>query len=167
MMAYGKNALITRMDRAALAMTGHNPEKGFSPRLVILIFSVFMLMGMVGLALVVQGQRGTGLVLGALAISGAYSGIIEKQKRGMAPRDEREWGIFWKAAAIGASVPCVLAAFWMMLLDPYADQGLWYPRQPKEWQAAGLFLLGLMIQIANIARAAMTPSYAAALDDED
>jgi hypothetical protein len=44
---------------------------------------------------------------------------------------------------------------------------MWYPDRSEEWQAAGVFILGLMVQITNIAKAWMTPAYAAALGEED
>ncbi|MBU7580514.1 MAG: hypothetical protein KAF27_08580 [Porphyrobacter sp.] len=167
MMAYEGNKVIERLDRLAAATIDANAENGAAPRLSILANLVFMAAGSAGLVLTAQGDTGPGLVFGALIMSTTHSGIVEYQKRGKAPLDEREWGVFWKAMAIGAFVPCVLVGLWMMLLGPLADQGMWYPDRPEEWQAAGLFILGLTVQISNIAKAWMTPSYAAELLDDD
>jgi len=97
--------------------------------------------------------------------AGTHTVIVEQRKRGNAPLDERERAIFWKATAIGAFVPCVLISGWVMLLGNFADQGMWYPDRSEEWRASGFFILGMMSQIANIASAWMTPSYAADLLD--
>lgn len=167
MMAYGKNGLVTLMDRLAMMVTGPNAEAGINPRIAIFANLVFMAVSIAGLVMTAKGQNGFWLVFAGMIASGNYSGIAEYQQRGRAPRDERDWAVFWKAMAIGAFVPCMLVGFWAMLLGSFADQGMWYPDRSEEWQAAGLFVLGLMTQITNIAKAWMTPAYAAALLDED
>ena len=167
MMAYGKNGVITRMDRVVMAVTGQDAATGIARRVTIFGNLVLMAASIAGLVLTAQGQSGRWLVFVAMISASAYSGIIEYQQRGKAPRDEREWAIFWKALAIGAFVPCFLAGFWAMLLGPFADQGMWYPDRSEEWEAAGLFIIGLMIQITSIAKAWMTPAYAAELLDDD
>jgi len=167
MMAYRKNGVITRMDRVVMAVTGPQAEAALNPRISILANLLFMAAGITGLFLAVRGEIGPGLVFGALMMSSTHTGIVEYQKRGQAPLDEREWGVFWKAMAIGAFVPCVLAGLWLMLLGAFADQGMWYPDRSEEWQATGMFILGLMIQVTNIAKAWLTPSYQAELDDEE
>jgi len=167
MMAYRKNGFITRMDRIAMMVTGQDTETGLNPRLSILAHLVFMATGTVGLVLCAQGEFGPDIVFGAVFFSSTHAVIVEQLKRGKARLDEREWGVFWKSMAIGASVPCVLVAIWAMLLAPYADQGMWHPDRPDEWMAVGSFILGLMTQITNIAMAWMTPAYAAELLEED
>jgi len=167
MMAYRKNGLITRMDRLAMMVTGPNAEAGINPRIAILANLVFMVVSIAGLLITARGQNGFWLVFAGMIASGNYSGIAEYQQRGKAPRDEREWAVFWKALAIGAFVPCVLTGFWILLLGSFADQGMWYPDRSEEWQAAGLVILGLMTQITNIAKAFMTPAYAANLLDDE
>ncbi len=167
MMAYKKNGSITRMDRIALAVTGPHAEAALNPRISIFVNLIFMAAGITGLVLTARGEIGPILVFFAMILASTHTGIVEYQKRGEAPLDEREWSVFWKAMAIGAFVPCVLTAFWVMLLGSFADQGMWHPNRPDEWQAAGLFILGLMTQITNIAKAWMTPAYAAELLDED
>lgn len=160
MMAYGKNGLVTKMDRIAMAATGQDAASGMARRVAIFGNLMFMAASIAGLVLTARGQSGLWLVFIAMSSSGAYSGVLEHQQRGKAPRDEREWAIFWKASAIGAFVPCVLAGFWAMLLGSFADQGMWYPDRAEEWESAGLFILGLMVQISNVAKAWMTPAYA-------
>lgn len=167
MMAYKGKGMITRLDRIAMTVAGQNPYTSTAPRLSILANLIFMAAGVTGLVLTARGEIGPILVFFAMIMASTHTVIVEYQKRGEAPLDEREWGIFWKAMAIGAFVPCVLTAFWVMLLGSFADQGMWHPNRPDEWQAAGLFILGLMTQITNIAKAWMTPAYAADLLDED
>ena len=167
MMAYRKNGVITRMDRIAMGVAGPHAEVVVNPRLSILVNLIFMAAGITGLVLTARGEIGPTLVFFAMIMASTHAGIVEYPKRGEAPLDEREWSVFWKARAIGAFMPCVLTAFWVMLLGSFADQGMWHPSRPDEWQAAGLFILGLMIQITNIAKAWMTPAYAAELFDED
>lgn len=166
-MAYKDNEAITRMDRVAMAVTGQNAKAALNPRLSILANLIFLATGIAGLVLTARGDFGPTLVFFALIMSSSHAGIVEYQKRGQAPLDEREWGVFWKAMAIGAFATCVLTGFWVMLLGSFADQGMWYPDRPDEWRAAGLFILGLMTQITNIAKAWMTPAYAADLFDEE
>lgn len=166
-MAYGNNEVATGIDRVAMAVTGQEAGTVVARRVAILANLVFMAAGSAGLVLAAQGEDGPWLVLIAMISASAYSGVIEYHQRGKAPRDEREWAIFWKALAIGAFVPCLLAGFWAMLLGRFADQGMWYPDRSEEWEAAGLFILGLMIQITNIAKAWMTPAYATELLDDD
>lgn len=166
-MADWKNRVVTGMDSVAMAVTGQDAATGIARRVMIFGNLVFMAASIGGLVLTAQGQNGRWLVFVAMISSSAYSGIIEYQQRGKARRDEREWAIFWKALAIGAFVPCLLAGFWAMLLGRFADQGMWYPDRSEEWEAAGLFILGLMIQITNIVKAWMTPAYAAELLDDD
>lgn len=150
-----------------MAVTGQDAASGMARRVAIFGNLVFMAASIAGLVLTARGQSGLWLVLLAMASSGAYSGVIEYQQRGKAPRDEREWAIFWKAWAIGAFLPCGLAGFWAMLLGSFADQGMWYPSRAEEWEAAGLFILGLMVQISNVAKAWMTPAYATQPLDDD
>ena len=167
MMAYKGNKVAERLDRLAIAGLGANAESGFSPRLSILANLVFMAAGITGLVLCARSDFGSGIVFAAMFAAGTHTVIVEHKKRGNAPLDERERAIFWKAMAIGALVPCVLAALWVLFLASFADQGMWYPDRPEEWRAAGLFILGLISQIANIASAWMTPAYAAELLDDE
>ena len=102
-MAYGKNEVVTGMDRVAKAVTNQDSATGIARRVMIFGNLVFMAASIAGLVLTTQGQNGLWLVFVAMASSGAYSGVIEYQQRGKAPRDERESAIFWKALAIGAS----------------------------------------------------------------
>jgi hypothetical protein len=154
-------------NRLAVAGLGNNAESGVAPRMSILANLAFLAAGIVGLVLCAQGQFGPWLVFAAMFGASTHSVIIEYRKRGNAPLDEREQAIFWKATAIGASVPCVLTAIWVLLLGAFADQGMWHPDRPDEWRAAGFFILGLMSQTANIAMAWMTPAYAAELLDDE
>lgn len=167
MMAYERKRVITRMDRVAMEVSGLNAQGGANPRLSILANLVFLAAGIAGLVLCARGDFGSGIVFGAMFAASTHTVIVEQRMRGNAPRDERERAIFWKATAIGASVSCVLAAGWVMFLGNFVDDGMWMPNQPEEWRAAGLFILGLMIQIANIAAAWMTPPYPAELLDEE
>lgn len=167
MMAYEGKKIAARLDRLAIAGIGANAESGTAPRLSILANVIFLAAGIAGLVLCAQGDVGPGIVFGAMFAAGTHTVIVEQRKRGNAPLDERERAIFWKATAIGAFVPCVLVAGWVMLLGNFADQGMWHPDRPDEWQAAGFFILGLMSQIANIASAWMTPAYAAELLDDE
>lgn len=167
MMAYEGNKVSERLDRLAVAGLGNNAESGVSPRMSIIANVLFLAAGIAGLVLCAQGDARWGIVFGAMFGAGTHSVIVEYRKRGNAPLDERERAIFWKATAIGASVPCVLTALWVMLLGSFADQGMWHPDRPDEWRAAGLFILGLMSQISNIALALMTPAYAAELLDDE
>ena len=166
-MAFGKNEVVTGIDRVAMAVTGQEAATVTARRVTIFGNLVLMAASIAGLILTAQGQSGRWLVFVAMISASTYSGLIEYQQRGKAPRDEREWAIFWKALAIGAFVPCFLAGFWAMLLGPFADQGMWYPDRSEEWEAAGLFIIGLMIQITSIAKAWMTPAYVAELLDDD
>ncbi len=166
-MGYRKNGVITRMDRIAMGVAGPNAETGLNPRLSILANLVFMAAGIAGLVLCAQGDFGSGIVFCAMFAASTHTVIVEQRTRGNVPRDEREQAIFWKATAIGAGVSCVLAAGWVMFLGNFVDDGMWVPDRPEEWRAAGLFILGLMMQIINIAVARMTPSYAAELFDEE
>lgn len=167
MMAYEGNKVSDRLDRLAIAWVGIGAENGTAPRLSILANLVFMAAGIAGLVLCAQGDFGSGIVFAAMFAGSTHTVIVEHKKRGNAPLDERERAIFWKAMAIGALVPCVLAALWALFLAPFADQGMWYPDRPEEWRAVGFFILGLMTQIANVASAWMTPAYAAELDDDE
>ena len=166
-MAFKKNEVITRMDRVVMQVAGPPGTADYNPRLSIFANLVFMAMSLVGLVITARGGFGPGLVFAAMLLSSTHTIIVEQQKRGSARLDEREWGIFWKAMAIGAFVPCVLVAVWALLLGNFADQGMWYPDRSEEWQATAFFVLGLMGQIANIAQAWMTPAYAAELLDDD
>ena len=167
MMAYEGNKVSERLDRLAVAGLGNNAESGVAPRMSIIANVIFLAAGIAGLALCAQGDVGPGIVFGAMFGAGTHSVITEYRRRGNAPLDERERAIFWKATAIGAAVPCVLTAIWVLLLGAFADQGMWHPDRPDEWRAAGFFILGLMSQIANIASAWMTPAYAADLLDDE
>jgi hypothetical protein len=167
MMVYEGNKVSERLDRLAVAGIGINADNGVAPRLSILANLVFMAAGIAGLVLCAQGDFGSGIVFGALFAASTHTVIVEQRARGNAPRDEREQAIFWKATAIGAFVSCVLAAGWVMFLGTFVDNGMWMPDRPEEWRAAGLFILGLMAQITNIAVAWMTPSYSAELLDEE
>lgn len=167
MMAYEVNKDLERIDRLAVAGIGINAENGVATRLSILANLVFMAAGIAGLVLCARGDFGSGMVFAAMIAAGTYTVIAEQRKRGNARLDEREQAIFWKATAIGAFVPCVLIAGWVMLLGNFADQGMWHPERPAEWHAMGFFILGFMSQIANIASVWMTPAYAAELLNED
>lgn len=167
MMAYKGDKLLERLDRLAVAGIGPNAENGVAPCLSILANLVFMAAGIAGLVLCAQGDLGSGIVFAAMFAGSTHTVIVEHKKRGNAPLDEREQAIFWKAMAIGALVPSVMAALWALFLASFADQGMWYPDRPEEWRAAGFFILGLTSQISNIANAWMTPSYAADLLDEE
>lgn len=166
-MAYKGNRMSERLDRLAIAGIGINADNGVSPCLSILANLIFLAVGIVGLVLCLQGQFGSGIVFGAMFAASTHSVIVEHRKRGNAPLDERERAIFWKATAIGAGASCLLASGWVMFLGNFADDGMWKPDRQAEWRAAGLFLLGLMMQIANIASAWMTPAYAAELLDDE
>jgi hypothetical protein len=167
MMAYEGNKVVERLDRLAIAGVGIGAANGTAPRLTILANVIFLAAGVAGLVLCAQGQVGSGIVFGAMFGAGTHSVIVEQRRRGSAPQDERERAIFWKATAIGAFVSCVLAAGWLMFLGNFADDGMWMPDRREAWRAAGMFILGLFVQIANIAVAWMTPSYAAELLDDE
>lgn len=167
MMAYEGNRVSEWLDRLAITGLGNNADNGVSPRLSILANLIFLAAGIVGLVLCAQGDVGSGIVFGAMFAASTHTVIVEQRTRGNVPRDEREQAIFWKATAIGAGVSCVLTAGWVMFLGNFVDDGMWMPDRPEEWRAAGLFILGLMMQIINIAAAWMTPSYAAELFDEE
>ena len=102
MMAYRKNGVITRMDRIAMGVAGPHAEVVVNPRLSILVNLIFMAAGITGLVLTARGEIGPTLVFFAMIMASTHAGIVEYQKRGEAPLDEREWSVFWKAMAIGA-----------------------------------------------------------------
>ena len=158
-MAYKENTIAAWLDRVANRITGPGAHTGTGPRMGLIANLGFLAMGVAGMALVVRGDFGPGLLFAAMFGSTTHTVIVEYRKRGNAPLDEREQGVFWKSMAIGGMGTACFVALWALFLGPFADDGMWYPRTSTHWQAAGFFILGLTSQITNIAAACMTPAY--------
>lgn len=165
-MAFKDRARHTLLDRLSIVLFGPGAETGLNLRLTIFANLLFLAAGIAGMVLVAQGATGTGLLFGVLFGTSNCTMLIEFRKRGRASLDEREQPIAWKSMAIGSTSTCFLVGLWATAPGTIVDEGLWLPVRPSEWQATGLFIFSLMLQITNIASALMTPPYAAELLDE-
>lgn len=165
MMAYGRSEARERLSRLiehprSLALTG--------PLTTIIVNTLLILVGIGGLTLTAHGSRaGQSIVFAAMLLSNTYLLLLRAKSGSPAAPDERERMVTTEAAAVGGYAASMLIACWCLLLGPFADQGLWFPQQPMEWQALGFFMIGLVTQITNIAAAWRTPPYVAELLDED
>jgi hypothetical protein len=166
MMTYGRIKAAERARQLLeqprnLALTG--------PLVSIIINASLALAGVAGLFMAAQGLKaGPTVVLAAMVWASAHS-VIVRMRNGTDVQlpDERERTNATNAAVVGSNLTVMLLGSWFLLLGVFADHGMWYPDRSEEWQAAGLFILGLNIQITNIAKAWMIPSYAAELLDDD
>jgi len=167
-MTYRQNGAASRFGRLATWLTGGRLQWGFAgPHMMIVVQSLLLV---AGLAAMIAAMRGYGvfhLMYGLLMASTLYRLTVEFRERGYSPHDEREDAIRWKAMAIGAGAPGLVLVVWMMLLGAFADEGLWHPVREDDWVVVAMFAVGLAVQISAIAKAWMTPAYAAELLDED
>lgn len=166
MMAYGKNQAAERTGRLVahprnLALTG--------PLMSIIVNGGLVLAGVAGLFMAAQGLKaGPSVVFAAMIWASAHS-LIVRMRNGMNMQqpDERERAVATNAGVVGSYLTVVLLGVWFMLLGAFADQGMWSPKSPEEWHALGFFVIGLTLQITNIAAAWQTPAYSGDLMDED
>lgn len=169
MMARNGKRMFAGLDRALTRMTGRPVRTGFTAPYVIIVANLaLILVTIVGFSRVTQGD-GSGhyvltLVLNATVL---YSVAVQYRERGNRAHDERENAIRWKSLAIAGWIVISLVMIWAVLVGQFAHNGLWYPTHPGQWPSLGFFIGALTGQISAIASAWMTPSYAAALDDED
>lgn len=115
----------------------------------------------------VRGYATYHLMYGLLMASTLYRLSVEFRERGYSRPDEREDAVRWKAMTIGVGAPGLVLVVWMLLLGGFADDGLWQPVREDDWVVAVMFVVGLAVQISAIAKAWMTPAYAADLLDEE
>ena len=164
MMAYRKSETAARMNQLIerprnLALTG--------PLMSIIVNLFLVLVAIAGVVAAANGLKaGQMLVFAAMIWSTTHTVLVRAKHGGNAPLDERERALANEAGLVGGYTTSSLAAIWFLLLGAFADNGMWFPRQPIEWQALGFFMIGLTTQITNIAAAWRTPPYAADLDDE-
>jgi|JI8StandDraft_2_1071088.scaffolds.fasta_scaffold85293_2 hypothetical protein len=164
MMAYGKNEAAARLSQLLerprnLALTG--------PLMSIIVNIFLVLVAIAGVVVAANGMKaGQMLVSSAMIWSTAHTLLVRAKHGGNALPDERERAVASEAMAVGGYTTSLLAALWFLLLGAFADNGMWFPQQPIEWQAVGFFMIGLTTQITNIAAAWRTPPYAADLHDE-
>lgn len=141
-----------------------------APRFVIVLSLVLAAMLLWGIYDVAQGAHDS-FWLGP-AFFGAFAlhfGLIIRRHGWLgleAPPDERERLVEMSATRTAGCVVTLLVAVWALLLGWFADRGLWFPRDPQEWEATGKFILSAFFLIANFTAAWMTPPYAAELLDE-
>lgn len=168
MMAYRPDNAGTRLDRLATRLTGGQVHYGITGPYITIAFNlVLLLAGVAGMTGVIMGGEMNGL-LQAVLIAGTFHGaFVQYKERGNAPLDERENAIRWKAMALGAGISGMLLVVWMCLLGGFADQGMWHPAKEDDWMAVAMFAVALAAQINAIAKAWMTPAYAAELLDDD
>jgi hypothetical protein len=165
MMAYGKNETAARLSQLMerprnLALTG--------PLMSILINVSLVLVAIAGVVVAANGSKaGQMLVFAAMIWSSTHTLLVRAKHSGNAPLDERERVLANEAGLVGGYTTSSLVAIWFLLLGAFADNGMWFPQQPVEWQALGFFVIGLTTQITNIAAAWRTPAYSGDLMDED
>ena len=164
MMAFRKNEAATRLNQLLeeprnLALTW--------PLMSIIINVFLVLVAIAGVVAAANGLKaGQMLVFAAMIWSTAHTLSVRAKHGGNSLPDERERAVASEAMAVGGYTTSSLVAIWFLLLGAFADNGMWFPRQPIEWQAFGLFMIGLTTQITNIAAAWRTPPYTADRDDE-
>lgn len=165
-MAYGKNQAAERMGQLLahprnLALTG--------PLMSMIVNAGLVLAGVAGLFMAAQGLKaGPSVVFAAMIWASAHS-LIVRLRNGTNTQqpDERERAIATNAGVVGSYLTVVLLGGWFMLLGNFADAGMWFPKAPQEWHALGFFVIGLTLQITNIAAAWQTPAYSRDVMDED
>ncbi len=167
-MIYRQKDAVSHFDRLAMWLTGGRLQWGFAgPHMTIVVQSLLLVAGIAAMIATTRGYAVFHLMYGLLMASTLYRLSVELRERGYATHDEREDAIRWKAMAIGASVPGLALVVWMMLLGAFADEGLWHPMREDDWVVVAMFAVGLAVQISAIAKAWMTPAYAAELLDDD
>ncbi len=165
MMAYGENKTGARLGQLLeqprkLALT--------APLMSIIINLFLMLFSIAGVVWAAHGSKaGQMLVFGAMMWSSTHTLLVRVKHSGNAPLDERERTLAIEAALIGGYTTSTVVAIWFLLLGAFADNGIWFPRQPVEWQALGFFVIGLTTQITNISAAWRTPAYSGDVMDDD
>jgi len=167
-MTYRQRDAVSRFDRLAMWLTGGRLQWGFAgPHMMIVVQSLLLVAGIAAMIATMRGYAVFHLMYGLLMASTLYRLSVEFRERGYSPHDEREDAIRWKAMAVGAGAPGLVLVVWMMLLGAFADQGLWHPMREDDWVVVAMFAVGLAVQISAIAKAWMTPAYAAELLDDD
>jgi hypothetical protein len=169
MMAHNEKRLFARLDHAVSRLVGRPIRTGFTaPHVIIAANLTLLLISLLGFHRVTQGD-GSGHVIVTLAMNGTvfYSVFVQYRERGNRTPDERENAIRWKSYAIAGWIVTSLVMVWAVLVGQFADNGLWYPTQAKQWPSLGLFIGALTVQISSIVSAWMTPTYAAELLDDD
>lgn len=167
-MTYRQKDAVSRFDRLTLWLTGGRPQWGFAgPHMMIVVQSVLLVASLAAMIATVRGYTSFHLMYGLLMASTLYRASVEFKERGYSRPDEREDAVRWKAMAIGVSAPGLVLVVWMLLLGGFADNGLWQPVREDDWVVTAMFAVGLAVQISAIAKAWMTPAYAADLLDED
>jgi len=167
-MANKQNGAVSRLDRLAIWLAGGQVHTGFTgPHMTIAANIVLLLAGLAGMTGVIMGRDMNLLILAAMIGSTFHRVAVEWKERGYARNDEREQAIYWKALAIGVTIPGLLLVVWMLLLGAFVDDGMWHPVRQDDWSAVALFAMGLTAQIGGIAKAWMTPAYAAELLDDE
>lgn len=132
--------------------------------MIIFAAMLFIAMGVTGVYATAHGESfGVSLVFLAMIGPGSVKLIVDYTRGGNAPLDERELSIKWKSLALGAIASCMLVALWAIFLGAFADDGMWHPSEPSEWQAVGLFMIGNFLQTSIIAEEWMTSSYSGKL----
>jgi hypothetical protein len=142
-----------------------------APRVVIVLSLVLAAMLLWGINDVAQGTEDSSWLgmafFGAMAL---HFGLVIRRHGWLgeeAAPDEREMLLQMSATRTAGCVMTLLVAVWALLLGWFADRGMWFPRQPHEWEAAGRFIVAGFFLITILAAAWMTPAYAAELLDED
>lgn len=161
MMAFGENKAAARL--------GQLLERPRNLALMSIIINLLlMLVAIAGMVWAAHGSKaGQMLVFAAMMWSSTHTLLVRFKQSGNAPLDERERTLATEAALIGGYTASTLVAIWFLLLGIFADDGMWFPRQPVEWQALGFFVIGLTTQITNIAAAWRTPAFSwDVMDDE-
>jgi hypothetical protein len=166
MMTYGRIKAAERARQLLeqprnLALTG--------PLVSIIINASLALAGVAGLFMAAQGLKaGPTVVLAAMVWASAHS-VIVRMRNGTDVQlpDERERTNATNAAVVGSNFTVMLLGSWFLLLGVFADHGMWSPKAPEEWDALGFFVIGLTLQITNIAAAWQTPAYSGDLMDQD
>ncbi len=132
--------------------------------MIILASILFIAMSVTGVYATAHGESfGVSLVFLAMIGPGSVKLLVDYTRRGNAALDERELSVKWKSLALGAMTSCMLVALWATFLGAFADDGMWRLGEPTEWQAVGLFIIGIFLQISIIAEEWMTPSFSGEL----
>jgi|GEM_PF-2745610 hypothetical protein len=164
MMAYGENEAARRMGQLLgrprnLALTG--------PLMSIIVNLLLIAVALAGLVAAANGLRfGQTLVFGAMIWSITHTIHVRAKIGGNSPPDERERAVAAEAMAFGGFMAASLVSIWFLFLGVFADDGMWFPQESREWQALGFFVTGLTTQATNIAAAWKTPAYSGVLMDE-
>ena len=129
--------------------------------------AALMLVAVAGMIAAARGvPLGMRIVLITTLCSYVYTAFVRARQVGFLQRlDERELATAGEGIGVGALVSLGLASIWCLMIG-VTDKGIWYPDAAVEWLALGFFLLGLMMQVKNLAVALTTPPYAAEFLDE-